>query len=317
MRVSAVKSPHAFYVRIHKFSDTLRTLEKDIQDAVAKCFSLEEKDIRPGQLCLARCNIDNNWYRARVREVCPAEESVAYEIFYVDYGTNARARSGDLKVANPWMIERMPFQAIACSLAGIIPFEESWNEDAIDLFKEIVQVDQMTDPMVLTARIVFKDPQPDPVTLGPLYSIRLTHEKTNADVAECLIQQEFGLKVDIPSVPDDSLVQAENPVAEKPVELDENEFDVSPEWVDCFRMRQPPEKKVSDVLQVSEPKPFIPPVPDEDAPVKSTDSRFPTTKWSQNDQQVIITFHLPDVDEYQLELEQQKLNFFANINGNR
>ncbi len=82
-------------------------------------------------------------------------------------------------------------------------------------------------------------------------------------------------------------------------------------------MRQPPEKKVSDVLQVSEPKPFIPPVSDEDAPVKSTESRFPTTKWSQNDQQVIITFHLPNVDEYQLELEQQKLNFLANINGNR
>ena len=311
VRVSAVKSPHTFYVRIHKFSDTLRTLEKDIQDAVAKCFSLEGKDIQPGQLCLARCNIDN-WCRARVREVVPAEESMLYEIFYVDYGVTARARSGDLKVANPWMIERMPFQAVACSLAGIIPFEECWNEEAIDLFKEIVQVDEMTDPMVLTARIVLKDPQPDPVTLGPLYSIRLIHETTKADVAECLIQQEFGLKVDIPSVPDEPLVQAN-----KPVVLDENQFDVSTEFVECFRKRQPPEEKHSGDLQVSEPKPFIPPVSDEDAPVKSTDSRFPTTKWSQNDQQVIITFHLPNVDEYQLELEQQKLNFLANINGNR
>ena len=50
-------------------------------------------------------------------------------------------------------------------------------------------------------------------------------------------------------------------------------------------------------------------------PLKSTSSRFPTTKWSQNDDKVFVNFQLEDVLDYEVDYSSDYLTFAAEVNG--
>ena len=65
-------------------------------------------------------SIDDVWSRGCIKEAILTEGKLKYKIFFVDYGDYGTAYLEDLRVLSQIYIDRLPFQAIACSLQGII-----------------------------------------------------------------------------------------------------------------------------------------------------------------------------------------------------
>ena len=70
-----------------------------------------------GRLCVAK-SVDDVWCRGCIKDTVLTDGKLSYKIFFVDYGDYGTAPLEDLRVLSQTYIDRLPFQAIACTLQG-------------------------------------------------------------------------------------------------------------------------------------------------------------------------------------------------------
>ncbi|KAI8465187.1 MAG: hypothetical protein J3K34DRAFT_473642 [Monoraphidium minutum] len=93
--------------------------------------------ISQGSLALARFTLDDNWYRAYVEKVHPAEPK--YEVFFLDYGNRERLPSDRMRPCDA-ALAAVPPQAKAAQLAYLrIPgLDEEFGQDAASTLAALV-----------------------------------------------------------------------------------------------------------------------------------------------------------------------------------
>ncbi|KAJ9589011.1 hypothetical protein L9F63_017706, partial [Diploptera punctata] len=122
--------PYEFFVRRYDFDKCFHELVAEIQEYIKtkpQGFQVEK-----GALCLGKFPEDGVWYRARVNEIL---EDKLVSLFFVDHGDFASVSIDDIAPITNKLINKLPFQAIECSLFGVKPTDgDIWCEDAIDIF---------------------------------------------------------------------------------------------------------------------------------------------------------------------------------------
>lgn len=100
--------------------------DKDVFDLLAS----EKKPI----YCLAKINKENEYNRARIVEYAKAKSNESMDeikVFFVDYGDFDWVNKNEILPLPQNFIKVLPFQAIECSLTGLIQ-EENWTDPAGD-----------------------------------------------------------------------------------------------------------------------------------------------------------------------------------------
>uniref|UniRef100_A0A667ZW54 Tudor domain containing 1 n=1 Tax=Myripristis murdjan TaxID=586833 RepID=A0A667ZW54_9TELE len=137
--VSVVENPEEFYCRIHNPKDHEMLIELGAQlkqhcKADAPPFSP-----KAGEPCCAMFSGDGAWYRVMVKEVFEEHASV----YYVDYGNNSWVLKSDLRAITPRLL-KLPFQAVRCWLAGVLPRGLEWSKEALLWFQTLVDGRQLS-----------------------------------------------------------------------------------------------------------------------------------------------------------------------------
>ncbi|NWZ98979.1 TDRKH protein, partial [Nesospiza acunhae] len=135
--VSAAESPGHFWIQLLG----TRSLQLDKLTAEMGHFyqsspPVPPPSVRPGDIVAAPYLDDGEWYRARVLGTL---DNGHLELYYVDFGDNGQAPPEALRALRSDFLS-LPFQAIECSLAGIVPSGErggSWPEAALQEFDRL------------------------------------------------------------------------------------------------------------------------------------------------------------------------------------
>ncbi|XP_050186502.1 tudor and KH domain-containing protein isoform X1 [Myiozetetes cayanensis] len=132
--VSAMENPGHFWIQILGS----RSLQLDKLTAEMRHFyhsspPTPPTSVRPGDIVAAPYLGDGDWYRARVLGML---DNGHWDLYYVDFGDNGEAPQEALRTLRGDFLS-LPFQAIECSLAGIIPSGNDWEEAALDAFEQL------------------------------------------------------------------------------------------------------------------------------------------------------------------------------------
>ncbi|KAM9114575.1 tudor and KH domain-containing protein [Pangshura tecta] len=133
--VSASENPSHFWIQIVGS----RSLQLDkltcemSQYYGSSSQSPEFPNVRVGDIVAAPYADHGSWYRARVLGTL---ENGNLDLYYVDFGDNGEAPLEALRALRSDFLS-LPFQAIECSLAGIAPAGERWEENALDEFDRL------------------------------------------------------------------------------------------------------------------------------------------------------------------------------------
>ncbi|XP_064257713.1 tudor and KH domain-containing protein [Passer domesticus] len=132
--VSAAESPGHFWIQLLG----TRSLQLDKLTAEMGHFYQSSPPVPPpsvhaGAIVAAPYRDDGEWYRARV--LGPLDNG-HLELYYVDFGDNGQAPPEALRALRSDFLS-LPFQAIECSLAGIVPSGGSWPEAALQEFERL------------------------------------------------------------------------------------------------------------------------------------------------------------------------------------
>lgn len=123
-------NPSLFYLKIDKFSDRLSILQKELTDLLNNKI-IKPDIIRTDMLCAVKNPMDNEWNRAILLEVI---DDLQMEVFCVDYGDIITVPFSDFSLLPKGFASRLPFQAVECSLVGIVPLDEDWTPEAVQFF---------------------------------------------------------------------------------------------------------------------------------------------------------------------------------------
>lgn len=77
--------------------------------------------------CLAKLNQDGGYYRAKIIDFI-SDETKMIKVFFVDYGDDDKINLNEIYPISEKFIRISQFQAIECSLDGILPFDLNNNE---------------------------------------------------------------------------------------------------------------------------------------------------------------------------------------------
>ncbi|XP_042747697.1 tudor and KH domain-containing protein isoform X1 [Lagopus leucura] len=131
--VSAAENPNHFWIQI--IGERSLQLDKLISEMTqhyegSNCVA-ELAAVQAGDIVAAPYADSSNWYRAQVLGML---ENGNLDLYYVDFGDNGEVPREALRVLRSDFLS-LPFQAIECSLAGIVPVGEQWDEAALDAFE--------------------------------------------------------------------------------------------------------------------------------------------------------------------------------------
>ncbi|NWV02663.1 TDRKH protein, partial [Ptilonorhynchus violaceus] len=150
--VSAAENPSHFWIQIlGNRSLQLDKLTAEMgqfyeSSAPVSPLCAAPPSVRPGDIVAAPYLEDGEWYRARVLGTL---DNGHLDLYYVDFGDNGEAPPEALRALRSDFLS-LPFQAIECSLAGIVPKGNAWEEAALDEFDRLTHCAQWTP---LVARI--------------------------------------------------------------------------------------------------------------------------------------------------------------------
>ncbi|NWR95841.1 TDRKH protein, partial [Furnarius figulus] len=189
--VSAVESPGHFWVQIlgHR-SLQLDKLTAEMRHFYGTSPPVPPPSVCPGDIVAALYLDDGDWYRARVLGML---DNGHWDLYYVDFGDNGEAPLENLRVLRGDFLS-LPFQAIECSLAGIVPSGDGWQEAALQEFERLTHCAQWT-PLVAQICSYCQ------AGLCPRPSVRLfaPHHGQSLDVGAELIRLGYA----IPGPPED------------------------------------------------------------------------------------------------------------------
>ncbi|KAF1598116.1 UNVERIFIED_CONTAM: Tudor and KH domain-containing protein, partial [Eudyptes robustus] len=133
--VSAAENPNHFWIQIIGH----RSLQLDKLTAEMRQYyqssgrAAELSTVRAGDIVAAPYVDSSDWYRARVLGTL---ENGNFDLYYVDFGDNGEAPREALRALRSDFLS-LPFQAIECSLAGVAPAGDEWEEAALDEFDRL------------------------------------------------------------------------------------------------------------------------------------------------------------------------------------
>lgn len=135
--ISNIVNLSKFYVQL---ADSQSILD-ELADSMFEHYSdLEEgcgliDHLQINQLCASQSGDDDFWYRAQVINISTVANTC--ELFFVDYGNSAIVAQSSVRELLP-TFQALEWQCVACSLGGIHCLGDSWSQDAIDAFEELV-----------------------------------------------------------------------------------------------------------------------------------------------------------------------------------
>ncbi|NWH43712.1 TDRKH protein, partial [Fregata magnificens] len=143
--VSAAENPNHFWIQIigHR-SLQLDKLTAEMRQYYQSSGRVAElSTVQAGDIVAAPYVDGSDWYRARVLGTL---ENGNFDLYYVDFGDNGEAPREALRSLRSDFLS-LPFQAIECSLAGIVPAGDEWEEAALDEFDRLTHC-AMWKPLV-------------------------------------------------------------------------------------------------------------------------------------------------------------------------
>ncbi|KFQ92269.1 Tudor domain-containing protein 1, partial [Nipponia nippon] len=154
--VTEFKSPSEFYIRMSspEVLDQISKLSVKLQDCYANTVIQEQYIAIKGEVCVARCSLDQTWNRALVKDVDILQKKA--QVFYIDYGNEENIPLSWIKALHK-DIELFPPCAIKCSFANYDPKEEGWNEGTTSISSQlmgkhcsVIVVDVLQEEMMLS-----------------------------------------------------------------------------------------------------------------------------------------------------------------------
>ncbi|KAM9264376.1 tudor and KH domain-containing protein [Morus bassanus] len=143
--VSAAENPNHFWIQIigHRSLQLDKLTGEMRQYYQSSGHAAELSAIQAGDIVAAPYMDGSDWYRARVLGTL---ENGNFDLYYVDFGDNGEAPREALRGLRSDFLS-LPFQAIECSLAGIAPAGDEWEEAALDEFDRLTHC-AMWKPLV-------------------------------------------------------------------------------------------------------------------------------------------------------------------------
>ena len=127
------ESPDMFYCQFSVTAEKLDALMNQMQTFYATNQKEPPAKCAKGTFLAAQFSQDQLWYRAQVCE----DTAEGVGLYFVDYGNWEVVPRSRLQYLVP-EFATLPSQAIPCQLVGVTPQGDSWSEEAIDGFLEIV-----------------------------------------------------------------------------------------------------------------------------------------------------------------------------------
>ncbi|NXN35746.1 TDRD1 protein, partial [Rhinoptilus africanus] len=126
--VTEFKSPSEFYIQMSspEVLDQIRKLYVKLQECYANTVMQEQYIAIKGEVCVARCSLDQTWNRALVKDVDILQKKA--QVFYIDRGNEENIPLSWIKALQKDIELLFPPCAIKCSFANYDPKEKGWNE---------------------------------------------------------------------------------------------------------------------------------------------------------------------------------------------
>ncbi|NXL58028.1 TDRD1 protein, partial [Chordeiles acutipennis] len=136
--VTEFKSPNEFYIQMssREALDQITKLFVKLQDCYANTIIQKEYIAIRGEVCVARCSLDQTWNRALVKDVDILQKKA--QVFYIDYGNEENIPLSWIKALHKDNELLFPPCAIKCSFANYVPKEKGWNEDVASLSSQLI-----------------------------------------------------------------------------------------------------------------------------------------------------------------------------------
>ena len=138
--VSHVVSPYEFWCQHVEYGDELDDLQQKIVGYVAEIgvFGLESPAV--GSYCLAL--FDEDWYRARVEEVC---EENSLRLLFIDYGNQLTGVNAASLLPLPAQFCTIPWYSFRCSLYTVEPVTGQTWPDAANVACQEIMLEQLLE----------------------------------------------------------------------------------------------------------------------------------------------------------------------------
>lgn len=139
--VTHIKNPCHFMVQKCSDMPTINNLSRIINAYGNNPTAPIPKRLERGDMILARYTKDNQWYRARVREIHPKEgPTKSVEVIYIDYGNHQKINIDRIRTIQP-KHARHPELLIECCLHDIRPANETgaWSSEVTKTMQKMTE----------------------------------------------------------------------------------------------------------------------------------------------------------------------------------
>ncbi|NXX53786.1 TDRD1 protein, partial [Scopus umbretta] len=136
--VTEFKSPSEFYVQMSspEVLDQISKLSVKLQGCYANTVIQEQYIAIKGEVCVARCSLDQAWNRALVKDVDILQKKA--QVLYIDYGNEESVPLSWIKALHKDIELLFPPCAIKCSFANYDPKEKGWHEDTASFASQLM-----------------------------------------------------------------------------------------------------------------------------------------------------------------------------------
>ncbi|NXK81624.1 TDRD1 protein, partial [Amazona guildingii] len=136
--VTEFKSPSEFYVQLSspEFLDQINKLSLKLQDCYASTVIQDQYIATKGEVCVAKCSLNQTWNRALVKDVDMLQKKS--QVFYIDYGNEEDIPLAWIKALHKDIELLVPPCAIRCSFANCDPKEKGWTEGAARFSSQLI-----------------------------------------------------------------------------------------------------------------------------------------------------------------------------------
>ncbi|XP_074764555.1 tudor domain-containing protein 1 [Athene noctua] len=136
--VTEFKSPCEFYIQMSspEVLDQISKLSAKLQDYYANTVIQEQYIAVKGEVCVARCTLDQTWNRALVKDLDISQKKA--QVFYIDYGNEENIPLSWVKSLHKDTELLFPPCAIKCSFANYDPKEKGWSEGMDNISSQLI-----------------------------------------------------------------------------------------------------------------------------------------------------------------------------------
>uniref|UniRef100_A0A8B9IUA0 Tudor domain containing 1 n=1 Tax=Amazona collaria TaxID=241587 RepID=A0A8B9IUA0_9PSIT len=136
--VTEFKSPGEFYVQLSspEFLDQINKLSLKLQDCYASTVIQDQYIATKGEVCVAKCSLNQTWNRALVKDVDMLQKKS--QVFYIDYGNEEDIPLAWIKALHKDIELLVPPCAIRCSFANCDLKEKRWTAGAARFSSQLI-----------------------------------------------------------------------------------------------------------------------------------------------------------------------------------